>query len=75
MKQYFNHECRVFRQGFQTRKFVFEYLETPVKHEARVFEMASQSATNYKQRILSRGMPLGQTVSKIGLGIFFSSPW
>ena len=29
---------------------VFECLETPVKHEARVFEMASQSATNCKQK-------------------------
>ena len=27
-----------------------ECLETPVKHEARVFEMASQSAPNYKQK-------------------------
>ena len=31
---------------------VFECLETSVKHEARVFEMASQSAPNYKQRML-----------------------
>ena len=29
---------------------VFECLETPVKHEARVFEMASQSAPNCKQK-------------------------
>ena len=28
---------------------VFECFETPVKHEARVFEMASQSAPNCKQ--------------------------
>ena len=28
---------------------VFECLETPVKHEARVFEMASQSAPDCKQ--------------------------
>ena len=27
-----------------------ECLETPVKHEARVFEMASQSAPNCKQK-------------------------
>ena len=31
-------------------KVVFECLETPVKHEARVFEMASQSAPNCKQK-------------------------
>ena len=30
--------------------FVFECLETPVKHEAGVFEMASQSAPNCKQK-------------------------
>ena len=29
---------------------VFECLETPGKHEARVFEMASQSAPNCKQK-------------------------
>ena len=29
---------------------VFECLETPMKHEARVFEMASQSAPNCKQK-------------------------
>ena len=29
---------------------VFESLETPVKQEARVFEMASQSAPNCKQK-------------------------
>ena len=31
-------------------KIVFECLETPVKHEAQVFEMASQSAPNCKQK-------------------------
>ncbi len=31
---------------------VFECLETPVKHEARVFEIASQSAPYCKQNIL-----------------------
>jgi len=29
---------------------VYECLETPMKHEARVFEMASQSAPNCKQK-------------------------
>ena len=29
---------------------VFECLESPMKHEARVFEMASQSAPNCKQK-------------------------
>jgi len=29
---------------------VFECLEMPVKHEARVFEMASQSPPDYKQK-------------------------
>ena len=29
---------------------VFSCLETPVKHEAQVFEMASQSAPNCKQK-------------------------
>ena len=36
---------------FQKRVRVFyRGLETPVKHEARVFEMASQSAPNCKQK-------------------------
>ena len=33
---------------------VFECLETPMKHEARVFEMASQSAPNCKQKNTKR---------------------
>ena len=33
---------------------VFECLETPMKHEARVFEMASQSAPNCKQKKTKR---------------------
>ena len=37
-------------RGRRPRAFiVFECLETPVKYEARVFEMASQSAPNRKQ--------------------------
>ena len=37
--------------GRRPRAFiVFECLETPVKHEARVFEMASESAPNGKQK-------------------------
>ena len=31
-------------------RIVFECLETPVKHEARVFEMASQSTPKCKQK-------------------------
>ena len=58
----FQKRVRVFYRGFQTREnwwkpeavrprafTVFECLETPVKHETRVFEMASQSAPNCKQ--------------------------
>ena len=38
-------------RGRRPRPFiVFECLETPVKHEARVFETASQSAPNCKQK-------------------------
>ena len=33
---------------------VFECLETPMKHEARVFEMASQSAPDCKQKKTKR---------------------
>ena len=33
---------------------VFECLETPMKHETRVFEMASQSAPNCKQKKTKR---------------------
>ena len=34
----------------KTDFILFECLETPVKHEARFFEMASQSAPNCKQK-------------------------
>ena len=37
----------MFYRGFHF--IVFECLETPVKHEARVFETASQSAPDCKQ--------------------------
>ena len=42
----FQIRVRVFYWGFQTREnfILFECLETPVKHEVRVFEMASLSA-------------------------------
>ena len=43
----FQKRVRVFYRGFHF--IVFECLETPVKHEARVFEMASQSAPDCKQ--------------------------
>ena len=47
------HECECFtRVSKHEKTVVFECLETSVKHEARVYEMASQSAPNYKQRIL-----------------------
>ena len=59
----FEKRVRVFYRGFHTREnwwkreavrpkafIVFGCLETPVKHEARVFEMASQSAPNCKQK-------------------------
>ena len=49
----FQNECECFTGVSKHEAFiVFECLENPVKHEARVFEMASQSAPNYKQRIL-----------------------
>ena len=43
---------RVFHQGFQTREkfIVFVCLETPMKHEARVFEIASQSKLKLRSR-------------------------
>ena len=47
----FQKRVRVFYRSFQRRELiVFECLENPVKHEARVFEMASQSAPNCKQK-------------------------
>ena len=59
----FQTRVRVFYQGFQTREnrwkpetvgrglLLFSSVwKSPVKQEARVFEMASQSAPNYKQK-------------------------
>ena len=59
----FQKRVRVFYWGFQTQEnwwkpkavrpkafIILECLEIPVKHEAQVFEMASQSAPNCKQK-------------------------
>ena len=45
----------MFHQGFQTQEnrcafIVFECLETPMKHEAQVFEIASQSKLKLRSR-------------------------
>ena len=55
----FQKRVRVFYWGFQTREnfILFECLETPVKHEVRVFEMASLSAPKARVKRLTLHEP------------------